>query len=112
MKPPVKIEGGAAVSEVELVPLAPEVAETELTVNIVTTAAGTLGPEGIVKIGTEATVLLTAFSSAWMRPKTKADSLKIAARNKENSERKAEKAAASAASAVAALAIIAAAAQG
>lgn len=111
MKAPVTIEGGAAVSQVEVVPLVPEVAESDLTVNIVTTAPGTLGPEGIVKVGTEATVLLTAFSATWMKPKTKADAAKIAALNKANAERKAAKVAADAATAVAALAVVAAAAQ-
>lgn len=111
MKAPVTLEGGAAVTEVQLVPLAPEVPEGELTVNVVTTAPGTLGPEGIVKVGTDATVLVTAFSAAWMRPKTKADAMKIAALNKANAERKAGKVAADAATAVAALAVVAAAAQ-
>jgi len=79
MKAPVTLEGGAAVTEVQLVPLAPDVPESELTVNVVTTAPGTLGPEGIVKVGTPVTVLLTAYSENWMKPKTKADAEKIAA---------------------------------
>lgn len=79
MKGPVTLEGGAAVSEVQIEPIAPEVAESEATVNVVTTAFGTLGPQGIAPIGTKATILLTAYSSNWMKPASIADANKVRA---------------------------------
>lgn len=78
MEDPTKaVSGGAQETEVTIVPLAPEVEESEATVNVVTSAPGTLGPEGIVAVGTKATVALSAYSKNWMRPATKADDAKI-----------------------------------
>ena len=87
MRAPVQIEGGAAVSEVEQQPIAPEIPESEATVNIVTTDKGTLGPGGIVPIGTKATIPLTAFSVNWMKPATISDRNKIEAMLKAKQKR-------------------------
>jgi hypothetical protein len=75
----VTLEGGAAVSEVEIQPIAPEVPEGAATVNVVTTAPGTLGPQGVAPVGTKATILLTAFSANWMKPASIGDANKIRA---------------------------------
>lgn len=74
-----KIEGGAVVTEVRLQPIAPEVAPGDDTVDVISTAPGTFGPGGIADVGTEAAIKVSAFSAAWMRPKSKADAKKIAA---------------------------------
>lgn len=79
MADPKNIVGGAAVEEKSVKPIAPEVASGDDTVNIVTTAQGTFGPEGIASVGTKATVNISAFSEAWMAPASKADAEKIAA---------------------------------
>lgn len=79
MKQPVTLEGGAAVSTVQVEPIAPEVAESEATVNIVTTAPGTLGPQGIAPVGTKATILLSAYSVNWMKPASIGDQNKVKA---------------------------------
>ena len=71
--PPGVVEAAAVVHE-PLIPPAPEA-----SVTVITTAKGTLGPGGIVPIGTECEVAISAFSKAWMKPKTKADADKIAA---------------------------------
>lgn len=76
---PKDMQGGAVVSQVPVKPIAPEVASGDDTVNIVTTAQGTFGPEGIASVGTKATVKISAFSEAWMAPASKADAEKIAA---------------------------------
>lgn len=73
------MEGGAAVSQVEIEPIAPEVPESEATVNIVTTALGTLGPQGVAPVGTKATILLTAYSVNWMKPASIGDANKVKA---------------------------------
>lgn len=73
------MEGGAAVSHVEIEPIAPEVPESEATVNIVTTALGTLGPQGVAPVGTKATILLTAYSVNWMKPASIGDANKVKA---------------------------------
>ena len=73
------MEGGAAVSQVEIEPIAPEVPESEATVNIITTALGTLGPQGVAPVGTKATILLTAYSVNWMKPASIGDANKVKA---------------------------------
>lgn len=73
-----ELKGGAQVTEVEILPLVPEVPETEATVNVVTTALGTLGPEGLVEVGTKATIPISAYSANWMRPASAVDARKVA----------------------------------
>lgn len=79
MADPKNIVGGAAAEEKTVKPIAPQVITGDDTVNIVSTAPGTFGPEGIAPVGTKATIKVLAFSSEWMAPATKADAEKIAA---------------------------------
>lgn len=74
----IEMQGGAKVVEVTIEPAVPERAESEATVNVVTTAPGTMGPGGIVAVGTKATIEIGAYSSNWMKPATKADAAKLA----------------------------------
>lgn len=61
-----EIVGGAVVTEAKVEPVVPSASGE--TVRIVTTALGTLGPGGIIKVGTEAEINVAAFSAAWMKP--------------------------------------------
>lgn len=90
MKAPVTMEGGAAVSYVDIEPVAPEIPESEVTVNVVTTAPGTLGPQGIVPVGTKATIPLTLYSVNWMKPVGVGDMNKVRALLKQRAEEKAK----------------------
>lgn len=74
-KAPVEVVGGAKVEAVEQKSPVPEVEGD--TVQVITTAPGTLGPGGIVPIGTKASVKVRHFSKNWMRPATAADAAKI-----------------------------------
>lgn len=53
--------------------------DTEDEFDVVTTAPGTLGPQGIVPVGTRTTVPSRMFSKHWMKPATQASGKKIAA---------------------------------
>ncbi len=72
-----KVIGGAVVKDVPIIPVAPEVPESDQTVNVVTYAPGTLSAAGIVAVGTKATVNISAYSVNWMRPASKEDAAKL-----------------------------------
>jgi hypothetical protein len=61
-----EVAGGAVVKEAKVEPVVPE-AKGDV-VQIVTTAPGTLGPGGIVKVDTAAEISIEAFSAKWMKP--------------------------------------------
>jgi hypothetical protein len=68
---------GAKVETVEITPNVPDVSGADDTMEIVTTAPGTFGVGGIVKVGERFTIAVSAYSKNWMRPATKADAAKV-----------------------------------
>lgn len=75
-------QGGAKIEERVVKPVVPDVEPADDVIGVITTAPGTLGPEGIVPPGTKARIKIGAFSKAWMQPATKADAEKLEAAKK------------------------------
>jgi hypothetical protein len=70
------VSGGAVETQVTVAPLVPDV-EGEDTLDVIVLQPGTLGPEGIIPVGTKMTVRLSQFSKVWMRPGNAKSAMKV-----------------------------------
>lgn len=73
---PLEMQGGAVVTKVAIQPVTGPEPEGE-TVEVITTAPGTMGLLGIVPVGTRAKIAPEAFSKHWMRPATRTAAKKL-----------------------------------
>lgn len=64
---PKAVIGGAQQNTVTVEPIAPPVTGDDV-IMVRTTAPGTLGPGGIVPVGTKCKIALSAYSANWMAP--------------------------------------------
>lgn len=69
----IPVEGGAKVETVAIEPIVPAAPEGEPTIDIITTGPGTFGPQGVVPVGTKATIPAGLYSPTWMRPADEAE---------------------------------------
>lgn len=62
-----EVSGGAKEVTVEIEPIAPQIAEGDGMIEVITTAPGTFGPGGIAPVGTKAVIHKDQFAASWMR---------------------------------------------
>lgn len=73
----VRVMGGAIVRTVEIRGVFPAIPEGEETVEIITTAPGTLDVGGIIPVGSRGVIARRQYSRAWMQPATAKDARKV-----------------------------------